>query len=133
MDDWTNGGRLDLLLDACKAIADDWANGGRLDLLIDAGATAVNLEVVKTVVDGIASSLEDFADTDDLGDVVTTALSGVVTALAYLVSCRKGLLTLEDDTPSAGLLTEKVYDENTDGLLSTHVITKASGNRAKAT
>ena len=33
--DWINGGRLDLLLDVCKAIADDWLNAGRLDQLLD--------------------------------------------------------------------------------------------------
>jgi hypothetical protein len=34
--DWVNGGRLDLLLDVCKAIADDWLNAGRLDVILDA-------------------------------------------------------------------------------------------------
>ena len=38
--DWTNGGRLDLLLDAVLAdtneLQTDWANGGRLDLILDA-------------------------------------------------------------------------------------------------
>jgi hypothetical protein len=38
--DWTNGGRLDLLLDATLAdtneLQTDWVNGGRLDLLLDA-------------------------------------------------------------------------------------------------
>lgn len=38
--DWTNGGRLDLLLDAALAdtneLQTDWVNGGRLDLLVDA-------------------------------------------------------------------------------------------------
>jgi len=38
--DWTNGGRLDLLIDAILAdtneLQTDWVNGGRLDLLVDA-------------------------------------------------------------------------------------------------
>ena len=34
--DWVNGGRLDLLIDAIKAVTDDWADGQRLDLIIDA-------------------------------------------------------------------------------------------------
>jgi len=38
--DWTNGGRLDLLVDAILAdtneLQTDWVNGGRLDLLVDA-------------------------------------------------------------------------------------------------
>ena len=38
--DWTNGGRLDLILDAILAdtneLQTDWTDGGRLDLLIDA-------------------------------------------------------------------------------------------------
>ena len=38
--DWTNGGRLDLLIDAILAdsneLQSDWADGGRLDLLLDA-------------------------------------------------------------------------------------------------
>lgn len=44
--DWTNGGRLDLLLDATLADTNelqvDWANGGRLDLLLDATLADTN-------------------------------------------------------------------------------------------
>lgn len=41
--DWINGGRLDLLLDACKTIADDWTNAGRLDALLDAVKAVTDL------------------------------------------------------------------------------------------
>ena len=41
--DWVNGGRLDLLLDACKTIADDWTNAGRLDALLDAVKAVTDL------------------------------------------------------------------------------------------
>jgi hypothetical protein len=51
--DWVNGGRLDLLLDATLAdtneLQADWVNGGRLDLLIDA---------IKLVTDHLDTALE---------------------------------------------------------------------------
>jgi hypothetical protein len=79
--DWTNGGRLDLILDAIKAVTDllpdagalndlatiltdtnelqtDWTNGGRLDLLIDA---------IKAVTDLIP----DAGAMSDLGTINT--------------------------------------------------------------
>ncbi len=50
--DWTNGGRLDLILDAVLAdtneLQGDWANGGRLDLILDAILTDTNAILIDT-------------------------------------------------------------------------------------
>jgi hypothetical protein len=47
-EDWTDGGRLDLILDAVVAdtneLQTDWANGGRLDLLLDDVPTTAEFE-----------------------------------------------------------------------------------------
>ena len=72
--DWTNGGRLDLLLDATLAdtaeLQGDWANGGRLDLLIDSIISKVD------VVDGIVDSI--LVDTAVIGSA-GAGLSAVTT------------------------------------------------------
>lgn len=103
-DDWLNGGRLDLLLDACsthsaadvmnvnisaystagyagtyiKTLYDDWLNGGRLDLLIDS---------IITYVDCLPASMGDIV-TKDLADVLSdsTAFAGAdIAAIKGLV------------------------------------------------
>lgn len=63
--DWANGGRLDLLLDAIKAVTDLLPDSGALTSL----ATAANLATVDTVVGGIQSDLSNA--TDGLGALKT--------------------------------------------------------------
>lgn len=50
--DWTNGGRLDLLLDATLAdtneLQTDWANGGRLDNILDARSSQTSVDDLPT-------------------------------------------------------------------------------------
>jgi hypothetical protein len=61
--DWANGGRLDLLLDATLAdtaeLQGDWANGGRLDLIVDA-----ILVDTGTTLDGKLDTIDNFLDTE---------------------------------------------------------------------
>ena len=62
--DWVNGGRLDLLLDACKVIADDWTNAGRLDTLLDAVITHLT-DIKGGTFAGATDSLEAIRDRGD--------------------------------------------------------------------
>jgi hypothetical protein len=78
--DLTNGGRLDLLIDATLAdtneLQTDWANGGRLDLIIDATATASALSTVAGYVDTEVASVLTAVDTEVAAiKVVTDALT----------------------------------------------------------
>lgn len=61
--DWANGGRLDLLLDATLAdtneLQTDWANGGRLDLLIDGIKAITDLLVLADIADTIWDEVMD--------------------------------------------------------------------------
>jgi len=63
--DWVNGGRLDLIIDAIKAVTDLLPDSGALTSL----ATAANLATVDTVVDGIQADLSNA--TDGLGALKT--------------------------------------------------------------
>jgi len=63
--DWVNGGRLDLIIDAIKAVTDLLPDAGALTSL----ATAANLATVDTVVDGIQADLSNA--TDGLGALKT--------------------------------------------------------------
>jgi len=82
--DWTNGGRLDLLLDATLAdtneLQGDWANGGRLDLLLDAIPTTAMRGTDSAALASVAGALTDGA----VGAVSTTD-----TMMGYI----KGILT----------------------------------------
>ena len=55
--DWSNGGRLDLIVDGILAdtaeLQEDWANGGRLDLILDARASQSSVDTIDGVVDSI--------------------------------------------------------------------------------
>ena len=81
---WTNGGRLDLLLDATLAdtneLQGDWANGGRLDLLLDAIPTTAMRGTDSAALASVAGALTDGA----VGAVSTTD-----TLMGYI----KGILT----------------------------------------
>ncbi|MCP3975978.1 MAG: hypothetical protein GY720_15970 [bacterium] len=72
-DDWTNGGRLDLILDAIKVISDDWTNGGRLDLILDIIAADTTTDIPTLI-----AALKDFDPAADtvahvtLCDTITT-------------------------------------------------------------
>lgn len=66
--DWVNGGRLDLLIDAIKAITDALPDSGALTSL----ATAAALATVDTVVDGI------LADTGTDGVAIATATAQAI-------------------------------------------------------
>ena len=63
--EWVNGGRLDLLVDAIKAVTDALPDSGALTSL----ATAANLATVDTVVNGIQTDLDNA--TDGLGALKT--------------------------------------------------------------
>jgi len=109
--DWINGGRLDLLLDAIKAVTDalpeagalttigadtarltaaraqaidDWINGGRLDLLLDA---------IKAVTDNLPNS----------GALTDLATAAALTTVDTVVDAIKAVT---DNLPNSGALTD---------------------------
>lgn len=60
-------GRLDLLVDAIKAVTDDWVNGGRLDLILDqakadAGTVAAVFTAALIARLGIVSTVQTTGD-----------------------------------------------------------------------
>lgn len=84
--DWTNGGRLDLILDACSTqvtssaiLADtnelqlDWTDGGRLDLILDARASQTSVNTLQTSVNDVPNNSE-----------FNTAIGTITTAIAAL-------------------------------------------------
>lgn len=79
--DWTNGGRLDLLLDAALAdtneLQGDWTDGGRLDLLLDATLADTNELQTDDYPTTLAtlSTFDASTDTVDVGKILGTALS----------------------------------------------------------
>ncbi len=75
--DWTNGGRLDLLIDAIKVVTDALPNSGALTDLATAAALATvdgNVDAIlvdtDTTIPGLIAALNDLA----AGDILTTAL-----------------------------------------------------------
>lgn len=84
--DWTNGGRLDLLIDAILADTDsldttkittaraavltDWIDGGRLDLILDARASQTSVDTIDDLLDSEFPAL-----TTTVGALFTTALT----------------------------------------------------------
>jgi hypothetical protein len=122
--DWTNGGRLDLLIDAIKAVTDnlpdsgalsdlatiltdtgelqtDWTNGGRLDLLID--AIIVHLTDLKgTGFVKDTDSLVDLAHIGADGDTLETLsdqIDGVATLGAGAITFTYTLTSDADGSP----------------------------------
>lgn len=107
--DWTNGGRLDLLVDAILAdtneLQGDWADGGRLDLLLDAvladtgtDGVAISATVANQIADAILN--RDFTSVSDTN--ARTALN----ALRFLrnkwsIAGTTLTVTKEDDSTSA--------------------------------
>ena len=82
VDDWLNGGRLDLILDAALAdtneLQTDWANGGRLDLILD--AILDDTDLIDDGTSGLAKIATDVAAI--LVDTGTTLPATLTTILA---------------------------------------------------
>jgi len=97
--DWTNGGRLDLLIDAIKAVTDNLPNSGALTDLATAAALAVVdgiVDAIKAVTDNLPNSgaLTDLASAADLATVagyIDTEVAAIKTTTDKLDD------TLEDD------------------------------------
>lgn len=74
--DWTDGGRLDLILAAVfedtNEMQGDWANGGRLDNILDARASQASVDTIDAIVDQI------LADTGTDGVVLAAAQMNAV-------------------------------------------------------
>lgn len=98
--DWTNGGRLDTIIDAIKAITDvlpdsgalttllnnvisilndtnelqsDWVDGGRLDNILDSRSSQSSVDNANTKLDNLAiaiATIDDFLDTE-IADIKT--------------------------------------------------------------
>lgn len=98
--DWTNGGRLDNILDAIKAVTDvlpdsgalttllnnvisilndtnelqsDWVDGGRLDNILDSRSSQSSVDTANTKLDNLAiaiTTIDDFLDTE-IADIKT--------------------------------------------------------------
>jgi hypothetical protein len=87
-----------------------------------------NFTITDEVVGGFAGTITDSAriamdQFDDMNEM-----------LIFLKDCQNGELVLEDDTPEVGKVTLKLYSTAaTPVLLSTRVVTKATGYRAEAT
>lgn len=98
--DWTDGGRLDLIIDAIKAVTDvlpdsgalttllnnvisilndtnelqsDWVDGGRLDNILDSRSSQSSVDTANTKLDNLAiaiTTIDDFLDTE-IADIKT--------------------------------------------------------------
>lgn len=111
--DWTNGGRLDLIIDAILAdtneLQGDWTNGGRLDLIID--------------------ELTSQGDTNE--GKIDTVDTNVDTLVARLTAARAGYLD-ELDVSTSGK-TSYYAAKMAIALLNKLVITEANGNTEQFT
>lgn len=115
--DWTNGGRLDLLIDAILADTNelqvDWVNGGRLDLLVDAIISELakvpksdsNVSLNATVLAAIADAMLDrnMATGTDSGSSAVRTPRQALRALRNKWAIAGSTLTVnkeDDSTPS---------------------------------
>jgi hypothetical protein len=109
--DWTNGGRLDLLIDAILAdtneLQGDWANGGRLDLILDAKASQSSVDTIDDFLDteiaAILAAVDTevaaiLDDTDDIG-----AAGAGLTAIPWNASWDAEVQSEVDDALKAAL------------------------------
>ena len=83
--DWTNGGRLDLIVDAIVAdtneLQGDWTNAGRLDAILDELTTQGDTN--ETKIDTIDTNVDSIlADTGTDGVVVASINNNAITAAA---------------------------------------------------
>jgi len=116
--------------------ATDLGTGGGLTSLASAADMSTLLSrVVGTLASGThqPQSGDTYAR---LGTPAGVSVSADIATISTIVSLVnnwiQGKLEFQNDTPSAGYITMKLYDTG-DSLLKTWVITKSSGNRAKAT
>jgi hypothetical protein len=102
--DWTNGGRLDLIIDGILAdtgeLQTDWANGGRLDLIVDSILTDTNelqlddipgtLTTINTKIDTIDGIVDAIvADTNELQ---TDNIPGTLTTIEGKIDTIDGIV-----------------------------------------
>ena len=126
--DWTNGGRLDLILDELTTQGDtnetkldtvitdtnelqaDWTNGGRLDLIIDELTTQgdtneTKIDTADTVVDAIKAVTDNLPNSGALTDLATAAALSTVDTVVDAIKVVTDLLansagTIVDGTVS---------------------------------
>ena len=87
--DWTDGGRLDLIVDAIKAVTDNLPNSGALTDL----ATAAALVTVDTVVDGIKAVTDNLPDAGALTSIATAAALTAVDTVVDAIQVKTDSLT----------------------------------------
>lgn len=114
--DWTDGGRLDLILDLINAIATDWTNAGRLDLILDAILAAIDTEVasILAAVDSEVAAI--LADTGTDGVVLGTKAA----AFRTLVGEMQVAKTTIDLAQNAGAYT--LFTGTTDDFILEFII-----------
>lgn len=116
--------------------ATDLGTGGGLTSL----ASAANMSTLLSRIVGTLASGTHQPQSGDAyarlgtpaGASVSADIATISTIVALVNNWIQGKLEFQDDTPSVGYITMKLYDTG-DSLLKTWVITKSSGNRAKAT
>ena len=110
VNDWTNGGRLDLILDLILGdtgeLQTDWADGGRLDLILDAILADTN-ELQTDDIPGLIAALNNLSQAQILSDATPfagTAINDWLDAgrLDLLLDAIKAVT---DMIPDAGALT----------------------------
>lgn len=86
--DWTNGGRLDLIIDAILAdtneVQADLADGGRIDLLIDSIVSATAASAIRTAI-GLASANLD-TQLSTIAGYLDTEIAAILAAVDTEVS-----------------------------------------------